>query len=70
MISDHEYQTALDLHRDDVPFYALIAAAMLKADTFNTARLMSAWPEIYRAVDARYDGISSSSDTASGGSRR
>ena len=43
-MSLHEYKIALQLHRDDPPFYALIMAAVMAADTGNVERLRSAFP--------------------------
>ena len=44
VLSLHEYKTALRLHRDDTPFYALIMAATMGADSLNLERLRSAFP--------------------------
>ena len=53
-MSFHSFRAALELSKDDPPFYALIMAAMLKADTTNLAKLKHAWPEIWIELDARY----------------
>jgi hypothetical protein len=50
----HEYNAAKELYSADAPFYALIMAAMLKADDRNIAKLRSAWPDIYYELDERY----------------
>ena len=39
----------------DIPFDALIAAAMRKADSINSAKLESAFPETYRKLHERYN---------------
>lgn len=36
-------------------FYALIMAAMRKADGGNTEKLKAAWPDVYEALLARYN---------------
>lgn len=53
-MSLHEYRQALQLSQDDQPFYALIMAAMLKADTINTAKLKAMFPETWVELDRRY----------------
>lgn len=53
-MSLYDYRQAQKLVHEDVPFYALIQAAMMKADSHNSARLNAAWPEIRREVEARY----------------
>ena len=53
-MSYYDYRAALEMSKEDPPFYALIMAAMLKADTENTARLKAMWPETWSELDARY----------------
>ena len=53
MIGLHSYHKALRLHRKDEPFYALIMAAMLKADSDNIAKLREAWPHVYEELNRR-----------------
>ena len=53
-MSLHEYNAAKELYRADAPFYALIMAAMLKADGNNIDKLRSSWPDIYDELDERY----------------
>jgi hypothetical protein len=43
------------LVQSDPPFYALIMAAMRKADTFNTQILRSAFPLVYDELHQRYN---------------
>ena len=38
----------------DFPFYALIMAAMRKADTPNQRKLKAAWPEVWDELAIRY----------------
>lgn len=54
-MSLHDYRMSRQISATDPPFYALIMAAMRKADTQNTARLRSAFPEVYDEFAARYD---------------
>jgi hypothetical protein len=39
----------------DPPFYALIQAAMRKADSGNAVRLWRAFPEVWVELNARYN---------------
>ncbi len=50
-----DYRAAQVIVKADPPFYALIMAAMRKADTLNLAKLRSAFPDTYREVEARYN---------------
>lgn len=50
---DYERSSALDMA--DEPFYALIMAAMRRADSTNMARLCAAWPDVYNELVARYN---------------
>ena len=54
-MSYHEYQVSTELAIADPPFYALIMAAMRKADTWNAALLRSAFPQVWDEVEARYN---------------
>jgi len=54
-MSYHEYQVASQLALADHPFYALIMAAMQRADTVNGALLRSAFPGVWAEVEARYN---------------
>lgn len=53
-MSLYDYHVSCKLVRDDVPFYALIMAAMRRADTENEAILRSAYPDVWDEVYARY----------------
>lgn len=48
------YKISKALEMEDVPFYALIMAAMRRADTENQAKLRSAWPAVWEELVARY----------------
>jgi len=39
----------------DPPFYGVVMLAMQRADSFNLARLIAAWPEVYSELDDRYN---------------
>lgn len=54
-MSLYDYRAAQEIVKADPPFYALIMAAMRKADTHNLARLRDAFPYTYREVEARYN---------------
>lgn len=53
-MSHHDYQVAKDLWLADTPFYALVMAAMLRADTHNTALLGAVFPRVRAELEARY----------------
>lgn len=53
-MSYHEYLVGGRLEAEDVPFYALIQAAMRRADTDNLAKLRACWPEVWAELQARY----------------
>lgn len=53
-MSLHEYQRGVELNRADEPFYALIQAAMRKADSWNLAKLRAEWPAVWDELQARY----------------
>ena len=52
-MSYHEYHVSSQLALEDPPFYALIMAAMRKADTVNGALLRAAFPAVWAEVEAR-----------------
>ncbi len=54
-MSYHEYLAAKKLLEQDPPFYALLMAAMHGADTGNTEKLKSAWPELWAETYQRYN---------------
>lgn len=49
-----EYQQSKELSKGDPNFYALIMAAMRKADSTNMALLGMYWPEVYKELTERY----------------
>lgn len=55
-MSLYDYEKSKAIDRDiDPPFYALIMAAMRKADSTNIQLLRAAWPEVYAEFEARYN---------------
>jgi len=54
-MSVHEYRASTELAKHDVPFYALVMAAMRQADTDNANRLRAAFPATWQELQARYD---------------
>lgn len=51
---EFEYQQALQIRRNDPPFYAIIMAAMLKADTINLKLLKALYPAVYEELERLY----------------
>ena len=54
-MSHYDYIASKEIGAEDHPFYALIMAAMRQADTFNTIKLRSVFPEIWMELDKRYN---------------
>jgi hypothetical protein len=54
-MSLYDYEQSRKLSATDQPFYALIMAAMRRADTDNLTRLQSAFPEVWRELQTRYN---------------
>ena len=54
-MSLHSYLCSQALSTRDIPFSALIMAALRKADTSNAARLDAAFPDICDEMRARYN---------------
>ena len=54
-MSYYDYRVSASLELQDVPFYALIMAAALRADTANLAKLRRACPEVVAELEARYN---------------
>ena len=54
-MSLHEYEEGRKLAAKDPPFYALIQAAMRRADTYNLELLKIRWPEVWLELRARYN---------------
>jgi len=49
-----EYRISAKLAAEDVPFYALIMAAMRRADSINLKKLQAAWPGIWEELQRLY----------------
>lgn len=54
-MSKYVYEVSREIMKSDPSFYALIMAAMRKADTNNLDKLVSAWPEVWFELNARYN---------------
>ena len=54
-MSHYDYMRSRELAKHDVPFCALLYAAMRKADTANTFKLAMMWPELWRDAYIRYN---------------
>lgn len=55
MLSFHAYHCAVKLNAQDHPFHALVAAAMMRADTKNEALLRWAFPEVWDTLRVRHN---------------
>jgi len=54
-MSLYDYLISQIIAAHDYPFYALIMAAMRKADTHNTIRLKSVFPNTWQELQDRYN---------------
>lgn len=54
-MSAYDYLASFEISKTDPPFYALIMAAMRRADTENLAQLRAAFPDTYTELEARYN---------------
>lgn len=54
-MSLYDYKASMDIERNDYPFYAIIMAAMRKADSNNLTKLRLMWPEVWEELEARYN---------------
>lgn len=54
-MSLHHYEISKELEASDLPFYALLMAAIRRADSDNMAKFRACWPEIVDELQARYD---------------
>jgi hypothetical protein len=54
-MSLYDWTKAVELRKNDVPFYALLMAAVLRADDLNLAKLNIMFPAMVTEVQARYD---------------
>jgi hypothetical protein len=53
-VSYLDYKYARELVEHDVPFYALILAAAVRADPINAARLRGAFPQAVAEAEQRH----------------
>jgi hypothetical protein len=53
-MSLHHFQVSQKIEAENYPFYALIMAAIRKADSDNLAKLDAAWPEVRAELTYRY----------------
>lgn len=54
-MSHYDYVCSARIAADDPPFYALVMAAMRKADSGNLDRLRGAFPDAWAELDQRYN---------------
>lgn len=54
MLSRFDYEMSQQIATHDYPFYALLAAAMRRADSDNAEKLIREFPEVWRELKARY----------------
>lgn len=54
-LGQHAYEVSLQIAKSDPPFYSLIAAAAMKADSRNTELIKAAWPEVWEETQQRYN---------------
>ena len=53
-MSAYDYNLSRQLVMEDPPFYAIIMAAMRKADSNNLEHLIRAFPAVWQELQARY----------------
>ena len=51
----HEYLQSREVAATRPPFYALVMAAMVGADSHNAELLQQAFPEVWKELQARYN---------------
>ena len=54
-MSAYDYQVSREIADRDEPFYALLMAAMRRADTKNLEKLQSVFPRVWEELQDRYD---------------
>ena len=54
-MSLYDYEESQRIAVEDYPFYALIMAAMRQADSNNRETLQTAYPWVWRELEARYN---------------
>ena len=54
-MSLHDFRVSRELEGSGVPFYALVMAAMRRADSTNLERLKRAFPDVWQELERRYN---------------
>lgn len=54
-MSLHDYRVSRELVKRDMPFYALLMAAMDRADSGNQRLLVAAFPDVWDELVERYN---------------
>jgi hypothetical protein len=54
-MSIYNYWDSQEIALGDPSFYGIVMAAMRKADSFNSAKLIAAFPEVYDELLERYN---------------
>lgn len=54
-MSLYDYKESQEIAHNGFSFYALIMAAMRSADTDNLVKMQTAWPDVWRELQARYN---------------
>jgi len=54
-MSQYDYLKSMEIAAKDYPFYALIMAAMRKADDINGGKLKAMFPEVWQELRKRYN---------------
>lgn len=54
-MSLYDYKVGGQIYGRHFPFYALIQAAMRQADTDNLEKLRTAWPDVWKDLEVRYN---------------
>jgi len=55
LTSRYDYEKGRELEANDTPFYALIQAAMRRADTGNLYKLQTAFPQVWAELQERHN---------------
>lgn len=54
-MSLYDYRASQEIAQTDPPFYALIMAALRKADSANSVKIETLWPGLHAEFTARYN---------------
>lgn len=54
-MSFYDYRVSRQIDGEQYPFYALIMAAMRRADSINSRLLQDAYPEVWQELQLRYN---------------